>query len=235
MYFVLTTFTTVGFGDINGYTPTERVFCVIISLIGAVAFSFSVSSLSSMLSTIDSRSAKLRESMGVLNQIKRQYNLNFDLYRRLKAALKYDYSKNSVRQFSILNELPQNLKIELALIMNSELIKKVNFFRNKPPYFIAFVGPLLKPLRVEATNYIYKVGDPIDDIYFLTKGKAAFISPVIDHQPYLIIEGGYYFGEIDFVYPNYHRRKSQSNNPEDLLHSNKLSNIIGANGGVHDQ
>lgn len=64
MYFVLTTFTTVGFGDINGVTTPERIFCLILMLVGAVAFSFAVSSLSSMLSTIDTRSAILRERLG---------------------------------------------------------------------------------------------------------------------------------------------------------------------------
>lgn len=76
----------------------------------------------------------------------------------------------------ILNELPQSLKIELALLMNKEIIKKVYFFKSKPPYFIAFIGPLLKPRRIEADNFIYKEGDPIEDIFFLTKGQAAFVS-----------------------------------------------------------
>jgi hypothetical protein len=40
-------------------------------LVGAVAFSFSISSLSSMLSTLDTRSAQLRERLATLNQIKR--------------------------------------------------------------------------------------------------------------------------------------------------------------------
>jgi Ion channel len=64
MYFVLTTFTTVGFGDINGVTTPERIFCLILMLVGAVAFSFAVSSLSSMLSTMDTRNAILRERLG---------------------------------------------------------------------------------------------------------------------------------------------------------------------------
>jgi hypothetical protein len=55
-----------------------------------------------------------------------------------------------------LNELPQGLKLELALLMNKQIIKKVYFFKDKPPYFIAFVGPLLKPVRVEANQHIYK-------------------------------------------------------------------------------
>jgi hypothetical protein len=71
MYFVLTTFTTVGFGDINGVTLPERLYCVMLMLVGAVAFSFSISSLSSMLSALDTRSAQLRERLATLNQIKR--------------------------------------------------------------------------------------------------------------------------------------------------------------------
>ncbi len=37
----------------------------------------------------------------------------------------------------------------------------------------------------------------------MTKGKAAFVSEAAGGQPYLIIEAGYYFGEIDFVFPSY--------------------------------
>lgn len=60
--------------------------------------------------------------------------------------------------------------------MNKEIIKKVFFFKNKPPYFIAFIGPLLKPLRIESANFIYREGDPIEEIFFLTRGRAAFVS-----------------------------------------------------------
>ena len=67
MYFVLATFTTVGFGDINGVTGPERLFCLLLMIFGAISFSFSVSSLSSMLSSMDNRNANLREKLGQLN------------------------------------------------------------------------------------------------------------------------------------------------------------------------
>jgi len=102
-----------------------------------------------------------------------------------------------------LNELPQTLKIELALIMHKKIIKKIFFFKKKTPHFIAFIGPLLKPLRVEKGNFIYKEGDPIEEIFFLTRGKAAFVNINTDNCPYLVIEPGFYFGEIDFVFQSY--------------------------------
>ena len=87
--------------------------------------------------------------------------------------------------------------------MHKKIIKKIYFFRKKTAHFIAFIGPLLKPLRVEKDNVVYKEGDPIEEIFFLTSGKAAFVNPNIDNCPFLIIEPGYYFGEIDFVYHSY--------------------------------
>lgn len=80
--------------------------CIILMLIGVFSFSFSISSLSSMLSSIDTRNAALNEKLTILNKIRRQYRISFDFYRRLKMALKYDYQKNSSTQFGFLNELP---------------------------------------------------------------------------------------------------------------------------------
>lgn len=99
-----------------------------------------------------------------------------------------------------MNELPQNLKIELSLIMHREIVKKIYFFQDKPPHFIAFIGPLLKPIHIEEGGYIYRDKDPIEEIFFLIKGKAAFVHKDLKDSPYLMIESGYFFGEIDFVF-----------------------------------
>ena len=174
--------------------------CIVLMIIGVFAFSFSISSLSSMLSSMDTRNAHLNEKLTTLNKIQRRYRIGFEFYRRLKQALKYDYQRNAAIQFSFLNELPQNLKIELSLIMHREIVKKIYFFQNKSPHFIAFIGPLLKPLHIEEGSYIYKEKDPIEEIFFLIKGKAALVHKDIKDSPYLIIDQGYYFGEIDFVF-----------------------------------
>lgn len=125
MYFVLATITTVGFGDISGRTTSERyecskfdfnirIMCIVLMCIGVFSFSFSISSLSSMLSSIDSKNVVLNQKMQTLVQIRKDYNIGFDFYRRLKSALKYDHTMNSAAYFSFLNELPINLKIELS-------------------------------------------------------------------------------------------------------------------------
>ena len=69
-YFTVTTITTVGFGDLTPETMLEKIFCCILMLLGVIGFSFATGSLSSILSNLDSASAKLKEKLDTLEQIK---------------------------------------------------------------------------------------------------------------------------------------------------------------------
>jgi hypothetical protein len=60
-----------------------------------VGFSFAIGSLSSVLSSLDAKAAKLKEKLSMLDDIRREYKIPYDLYRRLRLALNYDHSKNA--------------------------------------------------------------------------------------------------------------------------------------------
>lgn len=60
-YFMITTITTVGYGDISGSNTIERIYCVIIMLIGVLTFSYATGMLSQILSNMDSENAVYKE------------------------------------------------------------------------------------------------------------------------------------------------------------------------------
>jgi len=82
------------------------------------------------------------------------------------------------------------------------MITRIPFFQDKPPHFIAFVGPLLRPVKVFQGEYIYVEGDPIDDIFFLVKGSAALVLRQFSDLAYVYVDEGFYFGEIDLLMGN---------------------------------
>ena len=53
IYFTVTTITTVGYGDISIKTPMEKMYCIVVMLIGVIAFSFASGSLASILQNYD--------------------------------------------------------------------------------------------------------------------------------------------------------------------------------------
>lgn len=87
-------------------------------IVGVIGFSFAIGSLSSVLSSLDAKSARLKEKNKILDEIKNEYKIPYDLYRRLRCALNYDHSKNLEEQMHFLNEVPASLKVELSVVMH---------------------------------------------------------------------------------------------------------------------
>ena len=60
LYWTITTITTVGYGDISATNTSERIVSSVIMIIGVIAFSFSIGSLSSIIQNQDSKQAAYR-------------------------------------------------------------------------------------------------------------------------------------------------------------------------------
>jgi hypothetical protein len=169
-YYTTVIVTTIGYGDITVRTALEQCFAILLLIIGVIGFSFATGSLSSVLSSLDAKAGKLAEKMEILNDIKEEYRISYDLYRKLRTAVTYGHSKNTDDQQKFLNDLPSNLKVELAVFMHQDVVKSIRFFKSKSPHFIAFIMPFLRPVKSEQGTYIFKDGDPVDEIYFLSNG-----------------------------------------------------------------
>ena len=52
-YFILTSISTVGFGDIHPTNNYEKIFCIVISIFGVLLFTFISGALSSVLTNYD--------------------------------------------------------------------------------------------------------------------------------------------------------------------------------------
>jgi hypothetical protein len=159
-------------------------------ILGICFYSFAVSSLTAVISSLDSRQAKLNEKLGYLNDIKREYKLDTEIYLRLRKALKYDHNRDAMETYEFLKKLPQSLKIELSYIMHQNIIKKFPFFQNKPTQFIASIGPLLRPLQIIKDEYIYDEGDIVDEVYFLVQGEVGLVLKKFNDTVYVKIEEG---------------------------------------------
>ncbi len=122
IYFTITTITTVGYGDISGNTIGERALCNILMLIGVVSYSYAIGSLSSILTTLDGKTAKLKEKLQILENIRKEFKLNFLLYRKMKTAIHFDHTKDLTDKYSLINALPLRLQVELSVVVHQQLI-----------------------------------------------------------------------------------------------------------------
>lgn len=89
--------------------------------------------------------------------------MGHELYDELRVAIKYDHNKNYNDVKKFMEELPYKLRIELAMEIHKDIYMNIEFFHNKDKSFIAWVGPLLKPILASEFEYIFKEGDDIKE------------------------------------------------------------------------
>ena len=162
-YWTLTTITTVGYGDIHAGTNIERVYALFIMIIGGLLYSYSIGLLSSIVSTLDQKTAEMNQKLQILSSIKKEFNLDQNIYDQVRKVIKFDLSRNQKDKMMFLQELPNKLRIELSQIMHDKVIQNLYFFRDQPSDFFAYVAPLLKPIKFSQNDYLYKCQDMIDE------------------------------------------------------------------------
>jgi len=83
-YFIITTMSTVGYGDISGQNNLERTVSIVLMLVGVISFSFATGSLSSIMSNYDAANAKLTERLAILDRVYQEHYLPLGLYNKMK-------------------------------------------------------------------------------------------------------------------------------------------------------
>lgn len=96
IYFVVTTITTVGYGDISGQNMAERLFCSILMLIGVLSFSFSTGSLANMFSTRDRNKQDLNEKLNTLKEIETRYKLSPNLHEEILKMIRLEHQNTKI-------------------------------------------------------------------------------------------------------------------------------------------
>lgn len=160
-YFIITTFSTVGYGDISANNTYETIFCIVTMIVGVTAFATGTSTLTNLLQTYDTENKQMEDKIDILNRIYKEYYLPLSLYENVKKSIKFQYKNDIEDMISFVATLPQDLSLEVTLFIFESTFKQFEFFLNRPVSFIAWICPLLKPLIKQTNQYIYFEGDDI--------------------------------------------------------------------------
>lgn len=88
-YFSVTTFTTVGYGDIHATCTTERVLSIFLMIGGVFAFSFATGTITSILTSLDQTNKLVNEKMLVVNKLSYRYDLDQEIKQKLHATIRF--------------------------------------------------------------------------------------------------------------------------------------------------
>ena len=180
IYILIMALTTVGYGDITCYSFSERIFQLLLLIIGIMAYSWLISSFSNYIKKLNEKSADYEKKKSILDEIKvNNPNLPDELYERILRYLKFKNFHEKKLKDIIFDCLPVALKNNLISEMYKPIIKNFIFFKNfQNTDFIVRVILSFKPIMAYKNDILVNEGDMIEDIMFVKRGVLSVELPI---------------------------------------------------------
>ena len=210
IYYIITTCTTVGYGDLTCITLVEKIFGLIMEIVGIFAYSFAISSISNYVKVMNDKNELYREKIEILEDIKISYSdFSEDLYTRIHRFLKFKFNNSEkLEKKEIINSLPITLKNALVCEMYRPLIQNFIFFKYFDNIdFIVRVILSFKPILAVQNDVLLKEGDFVEDMIFVKRGRLSLDLPIRIEEEEEDIENIKTKGQKDIIYSKSNRLK----------------------------
>ncbi len=181
IYYIITTVTTVGYGDLTCVTPIEKLFGLFMEIVGIFAYSFALTSISNYVKVLSDKNEEFHQKCEILDDIRLSYpELSDDLYTRIHRYLKSNLFNDKKDKKLIINSLPITLKNTLVCHMYEPIIKNFVFFKNfNNVDFVVRVILSFRPILAVRNDILIKDGDFVEDIIFVKFGRLSLDLPIL--------------------------------------------------------
>ena len=173
IYYVVTTLTTVGYGDIIVKEKYQRIFQIVLLIVGTLSYSWLLTCISNYIKKNNEKYIVYEEKVKILEEIKINYpNLSNNLYERITRYLRYNKSRYKYNIKYMLDSLPLSIQNNLIIEIYKPIIKNFFFFKHfENSDFLVKIVTSMKPILSMKDDILINEGDVIDDIIFIKNGR----------------------------------------------------------------
>ncbi|KAL4492391.1 hypothetical protein ABPG72_005526 [Tetrahymena utriculariae] len=215
-YFVLTTFATVGFGDLTPQTNNERIFVIFMMVCGIAFFSFIMNNFNDVLTNywkklgyVD-RKIEIEEWILSLSNYTER-SIDKKLVNQIQNHFDYFYrnSRLSVisRRDKYFQLMPQDLKREMIKHLFQDIfytkfrslfLLNGKFECSDYGFYIDTAFQLI-PMKYCQGDIICKQGDKFSEVYLVQQGEIEATFTLDDIKVSRFFSSGFYFGAVNIL------------------------------------
>jgi len=191
MYFVLTVFTTVGFGDISAVSTGEIVYVSFTMVVGAVIHSIIVSEIIGIVTAIDTEEKEIASRLRIVDDFSDLAGVDDDTRENIKTWLSLQAKRGNLpikvdrelaRSIFLNGNIPSELLQELppkmfgGSLLESQIIKVVrNCAGGVSPRFVVNFALSIHPNNCLYGDFVYRVDDFAASLYIVEKGIFSYV------------------------------------------------------------
>ncbi|WP_421920005.1 cyclic nucleotide-gated ion channel [Marinifilum sp.] len=196
LYWVVTTLTSVGYGDIVPHGNLEMLFTILLQILGVGVLALFVASLVGIFTKKNPAEQRFLENIEKLRALIHYHKIPKNLEERISNYYTYEWKeKLGYDETELMDSLPIKLKNDLLFEFKKSAIQDIPLFDSVDDHFIREIAQYLSPMVLTPGDYLFRAGDLANSMFFVQKGTLQALS-ADETKQLTILKKGDFMGEI---------------------------------------
>ncbi|XP_061598714.1 LOW QUALITY PROTEIN: potassium voltage-gated channel subfamily H member 8 [Cololabis saira] len=171
LYFTLSSLTSVGFGNVSPNTDAEKIFSIIVMLIGALMHALVFGNVTAIIQRMYSRWSQYHSRTKDLNDFSHVHRLPQSLTQRMIEYFQTTWSvNNGIDCNELLKDFPDELRSDITMHLNKEILH-LSLFASASRGCLRSLSRHIKTSFCTPGEYLLRQGDALQAIFFVCSGS----------------------------------------------------------------
>ncbi|CAD6187665.1 unnamed protein product [Caenorhabditis auriculariae] len=199
LYFTLSTITSIGFGNVSATTDSEKIFTIIMMILGSLMYASVFGNVSAIIQRLYSGTARYHTEMSRLREFIRFHQIPNPLRQRLEEYFQHAWSyTNGIDMNLVLKGFPDCLQADICLHLNRNLLNSCAAFASSSPGCLRALSMRFRTTHSPPGDTLVHRGDILTGLYFIARGSVEILND--DNTVMGILGKDDIFGENPLLY-----------------------------------
>ncbi|XP_066943829.1 potassium voltage-gated channel unc-103 isoform X25 [Macrobrachium rosenbergii] len=199
LYFTFSSLTSVGFGNVAPNTDAEKIFTILVMLIGSLMYASIFGNVSAIIQRLYAGTARYHTQLMRVKEFIRFHQIPNPLRQRLEEYFQHAWSyTNGIDMGAVMNMYPECIQADISLHLNRNLFEACPSFEGAKPGCLRALSMKFKTTHAPPGDTLVHKGDVLTSMYFISRGSIEILK---DDVVMAILGKDDIFGENPCIYP----------------------------------
>jgi len=176
LYWSVTTFTTVGYGDFSPVHSIEQIFGVVYMILNVVIMAWVIGTITLLIVKTDEKTGLYRETLKALEKYATLHDFDKDMTKHLRNQLKLDFDNREVADEQVLQFFPAGVRRKVLRRLYLQSLIKTKLMRGTRQQFVDAFLSLCKVEVFSPGDELLQRGAISSELYLLLEGSLEVVS-----------------------------------------------------------
>uniref|UniRef100_A0A1I7RQL5 Cyclic nucleotide-binding domain-containing protein n=1 Tax=Bursaphelenchus xylophilus TaxID=6326 RepID=A0A1I7RQL5_BURXY len=176
LYFTLSTITSIGFGNVSATTDAEKIFTIVMMIVGSLMYASVFGNVSAIIQRLYSGTARYHTELSRLREFIRFHQVPNPLRQRLEEYFQHAWSyTNGIDMNTVLKGFPDCLQADICLHLHRNLLNSSPAFKDISPGCLRALSLRFRTTHSPPGDTLVHRGDILTGLFFIARGSVEIV------------------------------------------------------------